>query len=1216
MQRLLATVTFIALAFPRLAAAQGTEIVKGRVIDTHKMPIAGVDVTITGQTTGAVQTIKSDAKGEYLVTFRDPQGTYALAFRKLGYGAFSRTVRQAGLSNIIDAGDAVLPGGLTLLQPIVASTSRLQKVPTRSEFPSVGGAEVNTANNALFLLDPNDLNQLAAHVPGVQNVGDSAYSVLGAPPSQNKTVIDGLDLGGTNLPRDAIGSAKLVTNTFDPAKGQFSGATTVVTLRHGSELFAGKFRAQLLDPHLAWGDPEAPAPVPQIGYASGYVTGAIVPHRIDFFAAFDGNNRVTATPSLLDPRTALLTQLGISPDSVAAAASALGTLGVPLTTAQIPVNPATLRGEGYLTVDYHMNPVTSFTLSTVGDWSRYSGSGVSELAFPSASGKGNNSQMSYLLDGGTYFHRILEDFRFGLVAGGAHAEPYLALPSGSVLVGESFASGPTGLSAFRFGGSGAGNTRSTTRSWELNNSMSWATTDTKQQITVTEDVRREWGGSDQLSSPFGAYTYQSLADLATNTPSSYTKALSEASHAYDGRVWALSLGDIWRAIPGKLDFQWGARFDARTFETRPAYNPAVDSLFGVRTDHVPTDRGASPTFGFSWSPKGRRNGILPEGMMVINTKGATGGAVGRKSVPDAAGLGLLPPGSDAVLSGGVRAYRGTISSSRVGSLTDATGLSGTTQYLSCVGSATPIPDWSGGSGASPSACLDGSGPASYAAVQPRVNVFDPRFEAPVSWRGALQLKGLDIHGWPIAPQLTYSVGLHSESAIDLNLQRASGFTLPGEANRPVYASPTDIVPSTGLFAPTAGRVSTAYGRVTETLSDLQYHAAQLLIPFEPGKPLFGRIPIYFVYALNIQRAQQRGFTGTTAGDPFAVEWVDGRQSRHQFTVGANNIRIWWFTLATRLDLFSGVPYTPVVSGDINGDGTANDRAFIPTAQAGGDTALASQMAALMAAAPAGARNCLTAQIGAIAGANSCRTPWQAQLDLNLAFTPPQSIGLGSRLKVTTTLLNTGGALVRLFGLNNTPLGQTSQSTAVDPRLLYVTGFDPVRQQFQYQVNQLFGQPLDYGAARHRYAPFELQLGLEYRIGYPSTVQTAKNFGVNGKDTVGMAARVRADVRRRTFGADPAAEILGLRDTLHLSADQIASIGAVSREYTAHVDSVIAPIVTFMVQRGNKLTSDDYNSRIQALGNIERAYHDAERAKAVAFLLPDQRSKLATLTHTL
>ena len=189
----------------------------------QKKPIEGVDVVlITGQAGGVVQTTKTDKKGEYTVAFREPQGSYSLSFRKVGYGAFTKTARQVGLSNILEVGDAVLHRAASpTLQPLVASANTMRRVPARGEIPSVGASEMNMANNGLFLLDPGDLNALAA--PACRrhrSVGDSGCSVLGAraEPEQDGDRRRRRLRRRQSLPRDAIGSASLVvTNTFEQA---------------------------------------------------------------------------------------------------------------------------------------------------------------------------------------------------------------------------------------------------------------------------------------------------------------------------------------------------------------------------------------------------------------------------------------------------------------------------------------------------------------------------------------------------------------------------------------------------------------------------------------------------------------------------------------------------------------------------------------------------------------------------------------------------------------------------------------------------------------------------------------------------------------------------------------------------------------------------------------------------------------------------------------
>jgi hypothetical protein len=65
---------------------------------------------------------------------------------------------------------------------------------------------------------------MAASLPGVTLVpgqeGDpSGFSVLGLSPDQNNTTLNGLNFGGSNLPRDANVSTSLVTTPYDVARG-------------------------------------------------------------------------------------------------------------------------------------------------------------------------------------------------------------------------------------------------------------------------------------------------------------------------------------------------------------------------------------------------------------------------------------------------------------------------------------------------------------------------------------------------------------------------------------------------------------------------------------------------------------------------------------------------------------------------------------------------------------------------------------------------------------------------------------------------------------------------------------------------------------------------------------------------------------------------------------------------------------------------------------
>lgn len=567
----------------------------------------------------------------------------------------------------------------------------------------------------------------------------------------------------------------------------------------------------------------------------------------------------------------------------------------------------------------------------------------------------------------------------------------------------------------------------------------------------------------------------------------------------------------------------------------------------------------------------------------------------------------VPP--NVTLSGGIGAFRGVIPTARIASLLDATGLPSTSRRLTCVGDATPIPAWDEPGGGATETCLDGTAPEQFSSVQPSVQVFAPGYEVPVSWRGNLGLDGIAFRGWRFGVNGTYSLGVNGESGIDLNLRRTPVFTLPDEGGRPVFVSEESIVPATGAVAPGASRITDHYGRVTSLVSDLRSVATQLQLTAAPTRLLFGKVPISGSYTYSRQRAQERGFVGSTAGDPFVREWARGRQPTHQVQL-TTYARLRWVALALRLDAQSGTTYTPQIVGDVNGDGSSNDRAFIPDPSTIADPALAEQMNALLSSAPPRARACLREQLGEMAGRNSCRTGWVLRPDVNLSVGPPQDFGVGSRLRFSMTMINATGALFRVLGLADSPLARAATPTMPDPTLLYVTGFDPAAQRFSYRVNQQFGDALSFGRRGRQFtAPFQVQLGLEYRFGGPPRDRMTRSLGlVRDKGEAPLTAdEVRQRLRR--LNSNPVELVLGRRDSLKLSGAQVDSIEAIAAEFTARADSAMAPLVTYLLEHGGKVTDAEVTRRLSQLGPAMRESMLAATGRVEKVLTEEQRQQL-------
>jgi hypothetical protein len=228
------------------------------------------------------------------------------------------------------------------------------------------------------------------------------------------------------------------------------------------------------------------------------------------------------------------------------------------------------------------------------------------------------------------------------------------------------------------------------------------------------------------------------------------------------------------------------------------------------------------------------------------------------------------------------------------------------------------------------------------------------------------------------------------------------------------------------------------------------------------------------------------------------------------------------------------------------------------------------------------------------------------MDLNMNFAPPTNWGFGDRLRLTTNMVNASGALVRLFGLQDTPLGQYSAQVRPDARLLYVTGFNPTTQQFQYRVNQLFGSPLGYGSNRTKSAPFQMQVGLEFKLGGPPTSPMARGLGL--MPDKGESRLSPDDVRSRLakLSRDPVAPILARKDTLRLTPDQVTQMESIANDFHRTADSLLSPIVAYVVKKGKKVADTDLSPKLAKAQPLIAKAMAAATAKANDLLTPTQK----------
>src|SRR6185503_18758345 len=473
-----------------------------------------------------------------------------------------------------------------------------------------------------------------------------------------------------------------------------------------------------------------------------------------------------------------------------------------------------------------------------------------------------------------------------------YGDPYLELPSGTVLITSTFSDGSTSIKPVSFGGSSNINTSQTNTGTELTNQLSWFSSSNKHRIKLTTELRRDAFTQNQQINTLGSFNYNSLADLEAQRPSSFSRQLSPRIRSGSQFVGGLSLGDSYKRTDN-LQLQYGIRLDGNHFSATPTFNPDLETVFGERNDRAPNHVYVSPRIGFSWS---------------------------YGTAPQIAGFAGAVRGPRAVVRGGIGLFQNTPNTTLISGAIDNTGLANALQQVLCAGPATPVPDWNGYAtdpSSVPTQCSDGS---VFASSVPNVTFFSKDYAAPRSLRSNLNWSGPILNNrFSAQVEATYSRNMNQSGFVDLNFSPTVQFTLPDESHRPVFVSPTSIVPSTGAIASRDARVSQLFSRVTELRSDLRSDSKQLSFRLSPVT--FSTDFSWGIgYVYSNLRERIRGFNNT-AGNPLDLEWARSPfDSRHQisYNIGYNffdAIRVNWFG-----SFRSGAPYTPVVSGDINGDG--------------------------------------------------------------------------------------------------------------------------------------------------------------------------------------------------------------------------------------------------------------------------------------------------------
>ena len=1043
-------------------AGVGTDIITGTILGDDGAPVQDANIEAYSLETQVTRRAHTDVRGRFTILFPDGGGQYRMSVRVLGMNPRTALVtRDADEDRLV--WNVQLESSAVTLDAVNINAGPLLR---SGEAPTPGSTErvLSPDQLARLPIDPSDLASLVSLVPGVLPISGtdssaSAFSVAGLGPDANAVTLDGLLIGNTTVPQEGLRQTRVITNTYDVSRGQFSGGLVSSTTRGGSNVVQGSWTGVARNENVALDPGDSPFTE---GYTqnqlSGGIGGPMVKDKVFIFASMMARLRADPEQTLLSATPADFIHLGVSSDSVQRFKGILAnSLGVPLYSVPAAATRASNNLSGLVRFDYVLSD--SHTLTLRGNWNGTSQNParLGALSLPQVGGDLTTSGGGAMATLTSHFgSTILNELRAFYLGATNDGEPFSLVPQARVQVASDLPDSTLGITTLVFGGNAGLPSSTVSSSFEASNELSWLPGAGSHRLKVgatwlTERTNNLVGGNQ-----YGTYTYNSLAALAADSPATFRRTLGITERLSYDQQWGLYAGDVWM-VTRPFQLTYGLRLEGSSFGDPPAYNDSVFKYFGMRTDRLPTEWQLSPRAGFTWTfgsaPAGEFQAFQP---------------------------------ATWVVRGGVGEFRNQAPTNLVAQARAATGLGQTTSQVSCVGGDVPAPNWGQfftNPASIPDACLIGGLPQPAGSqAAPSVEVLAPGFETPRAWRGSLSVERRLTQLLRLTVEGSLARGVAQTGLTDLNLNTVPSFTLASEGNRPIYVSPSAITPATGAANLAASRVDPAFGNVLLAQSNLQTSSAQLTTTlggvFGPG--------IVFSASYTLQRArdQQTGIRAVTGGDPNLAAWA-----RSDFERQHNFVLTVTYPFSTSLEITSvgrvtsGTPFTPTVGGDVNGDGLRNDAAFIFAPGTG--TPVAQAMARLLATASPAVRGCLEAQIGTVAARNSCLGPWQGTLDFQLNWRPA-FWGFSHRLQISVLTYNFLRGLDELLHGVNGAQGWGLQ-TRPDGTLLYVTGFNPTTESYNYEVNGRFGAT--YGSATAYRPPFQIGIQARLTIG-PDRVRQA------------------------------------------------------------------------------------------------------------------------------
>jgi hypothetical protein len=1124
-------IALVSLGARPTAAQQSTRVVVSVSETRGGRPLpATVILTIAPTTESIVREADSSGTATFLLVGDQRTGEYIISASALGY----RPGRQRLTA---PASDSVYAVRLTLTSDtsqiaVVRVQASVPRAPrTFGVDPSVADGQNRRPDGVLNAVEPSQLGTLealASTLPGLTRA-DGGISAFGLGATGTTVTVNGMQQGVTTLPRDLAVATMVLTSPWDVTRGAFSGALVSHTIQSGSNIHRRRGRlavngrySELAQSQVSPGDRLAGSAVLSLGGS-----GAWLQDRGFYNYGFQFTQRSYQSLALAGARPMELARLGLSTETVRAVNGALSERGVPqsngisvggrdvrqLTFIQrLDLSARAIRGAG---------PPPALSLVYGGGVGDVGGIGASLANTKSTASTFSAAnafmQLTLAANSGSQA-QVAHQTTLGVHANYERLSPTLGLPSGLLRTTSRLDDSRQVSSQVQFGGSALARERTEKRSVDLVHQSTWLLRGLSALPTkAMAQLRLDDGWTDASAPSAGQFEYLSTEAFRNGTAAAYSQTLGGDRVSSRLVSSALALSTAWEAQ--RLSLIGGLRMDAaQEIASSSSRRTSAFAVGPLRTI------GLSPRVGFTFYPKAQRGPALYSN--AVSSSYRTG--------PH--------------LRGGIGVFRAAPSFSDVLRYSGGTGQGNTTTGIRCVGAAAPPYQWSSEiANPMPDACVPTVGTLAERWVDRRL--LSAQYQPSEAVRSSLGWTST-FAGHYLALDVTRSDNRHLSGTRDLLSPLHPVFLLQNEGRRPVFVHEEAIDQSSGRIVrpPNSTNEGTAADRQLDARLRGQVHSASLfVIPRLPLK--FGQVSV--AYVASRARRQYRGFDGATAFSPADVEWAnDARTPQHAVVVqGARLFRRGDVGISFSSRIASGERYSPLVEGDINGDGQIGDRAFIPGPTNGTDVALREAFGRFLQKSPANIRACLEKSVGAVAQRNSCIGPWT--LSSNLAIVISRWPGLHQRAQVTVNVSNPLALLLPSGGTRSRLV--SGGSAVVDQMLFRVTGFRQQGQQFSYELNENFGRTL---AAVGSHDPLRLTIDVRLDLAPSADLQRLKLAvrAASGRGGSVSADTIKIRYRENVFEG-LYTSLVRLADSLALSRAQIEAFQERDRIVRARIDSI-------------------------------------------------------------